>query len=116
MAGLATTRPSLIRQVAILAGIGIAPDLDLLWGRHSMETHSIGAAAIVASIAAWQRWPVASCPSGSPSRWRDVSPHPDAMGGHVVPIGVMLLWPFSGAHQTAGSVYAISRRYWRDDF
>ena len=39
-------------------------DLDLLIGRHSAETHSLGAALIVAAIAAWQRWPVAR------RRWR----------------------------------------------
>ena len=115
-------RPALVRQVAILAAVGVAPDLDLLIGRHSMETHSIGAAVIVASIAAWQRWPVA------PSRtliWIAVAlawlSHPllDALGSDTSPpIGVMALWPFSTAHfQTSWGVFeAISRRYWRDDF
>ena len=87
-----------------------------------METHSIGAAVIVASIAAWQRWPVA------PSRmliWIVVAvawmSHPllDALGSDTsAPVGVMALWPFSTAHfQTSLEVFeAISRRYWRDDF
>lgn len=122
LAGTPATRPAFVKQVAILAAIGIAPDLDLLIGRHSMETHSIGAAVIVASIAAWQRWPVA------PSRlmiWIVVAlawlSHPllDALGSDTSPpIGVMALWPFSTAHfQTSWGVFAaISRRYWRDDF
>ena len=41
-------RPGL-RQAAILALISMAPDLDLLWGRHSRETHSVGAALAVAA-------------------------------------------------------------------
>lgn len=122
MAGVAATRPSLIKQVAILVVIGVAPDLDLLWGRHNMETHSIGAAALVASVAAWQRWPVAASRT---TIWIAVAmawmSHPilDAMGSDTsVPIGVMALWPFSSTHmQTAWEVFgAISRRYWRDDF
>lgn len=122
MAGVAATRPSLIKQVAILVVIGVAPDLDLLWGRHNMETHSIGAAALVASVAAWQRWPVAASRT---TIWIAVAmawmSHPilDAMGSDTsVPIGVMALWPFSSTHvQTTWEVFgAISRRYWRDDF
>ena len=122
MAGRPGARSPLIAQVVILAGIGIAPDLDLLWGRHSMETHSVGAAAVVASIAAWQRWPVAASRT---TIWLAVAmawmSHPilDAMGSDTsVPIGVMALWPFSSAHfQTDWEVFgAISRRYWRDDF
>jgi inner membrane protein len=122
VAGPPEGRRALVRQVAILVAIGAAPDLDLLIGRHSMETHSIGAAVIVASIAAWQRWPVAS------SRmliWIAVVlawlSHPllDALGSDTsAPIGVMALWPFSTGHfQTSWGVFeAISRRYWRDDF
>lgn len=122
VAGRATARPALIRQVAILVAVGIAPDLDLLFGRHSMETHSIGAAAIVATIAAWQRWPVAA---SRMTTWMAVAmawlSHPilDALGSDTsVPIGVMAFWPFSRAHfQTTWEVFgAISRRYWRDDF
>lgn len=61
--GWALNRPSrawrpLLIQIAILAAIGTAPDLDIIWGRHSRETHSIGAALLMGGIAAWQRWPV----------------------------------------------------------
>jgi len=122
VAGKPETKPALLGQVTILVAIGIAPDLDLLIGRHSMETHSIGAAVLVASIAAWQRWPVA------PSRittWVAVAlawlSHPllDALGSDTsAPIGVMAFWPLSRDHfQTQWQVFeAISRRYWRDDF
>lgn len=122
VAGRPNARPELIKQVAILVAIGVAPDLDLLIGRHSMETHSIGAAVIVATIAAWQRWPVATSRT---TIWVAVAlawlSHPllDALGSDTsAPIGVMALWPFSREHfQTSWQVFeAISRRYWRDDF
>jgi membrane-bound metal-dependent hydrolase YbcI (DUF457 family) len=110
------------RQVALLAAIGIAPDLDLLIGRHSMETHSVGAAALVGALAAWRRWPVAS------TRTRIFAAvflawlsHPlfDTLALDTsTPLGVMLFWPFSREHlQTGWSVFAaISRRYWLDGF
>lgn len=122
VAGIATEPRSRIRQVAILVAIGLTPDLDLLIGRHSMESHSIGAAVLVASLAAWQRWPVAS------SRlviWVAVAlawcSHPilDALGSDTsAPLGVMGLWPFSSAHlHTGWDVFGpISRRYWLDNF
>jgi len=122
IAGIPTARPTLIKQVAILVAVGAAPDLDLLFGRHSMETHSVGAAAIIASIAAWQRWPVASSRT---TIWIAVAmawlSHPflDALGrDNSVPIGVMALWPFSRAHfQASFEVFGpISRRYWLDNF
>lgn len=109
-------------QIALLIAIGAAPDLDLLWGRHSRETHSVGAAIIVASLAAWQRWPVAS------TRWRIwfavcaawlTHPLLDALARDTsVPLGIMAFWPWSQEHyQTGLSVFGpISRRYWLDTF
>ncbi len=122
IAGTPVAKPALLRQVTILVAVGVAPDLDLLIGRHSMETHSTGAAAIVATIAAWQRWPVAASRT---TTWIAVAlawmSHPilDALGSDTsAPIGVMAFWPLSRAHvQTSFEVFgAISRRYWRDDF
>ena len=122
VAGKPSEKSALFRQVAILTAIGVAPDLDLLLYRHSMETHSIGAAVMVASLAAWQRWPVA----GSRTMiWIAVAlawlSHPiiDAFGSDTsVPVGIMAFWPFSREHvQTPLHLFAaISRRYWRDDF
>src|SRR3954452_11367330 len=51
-------------QAALLAAAGVAPDLDLLMGRHSAETHSLGAAILVATVAAGLRAPVASTRAG----------------------------------------------------
>ncbi len=122
VSGVPADRWGILRQTAILVAIGMAPDLDLLIGRHSMETHSLGAAIIVASVAAWQRWPLAS---SRLTIWVVVAlawmSHPllDALGSDTsVPIGVMAFWPLSDTHvQTGWEVFGpISRRYWRDDF
>jgi len=98
-------------QAAWLAGLAMAPDFDLLIGRHSGETHSLGAAALAASAAAVWRWPVAA------TRWRiwlaaflAWSSHPllDALSpDNSPPIGVMAFWPVSHAYlQTGLAVFA----------
>ena len=122
VAGVRTERRDRVRQVAILVAIGIAPDLDLVVNRHSMESHSIGAAVLVASLAAWQRWPVASSrlAIGVAVALAWLS-HPilDVLSSDTsAPLGVMALWPFSGAHVYTGwDVFGpISRRYWLDNF
>jgi membrane-bound metal-dependent hydrolase YbcI (DUF457 family) len=115
----ATSPKLLAAQVAILSALGVAADFDLLIGRHSRETHSIGAAVIVASIAAWQRWPLAC---GRTRIWLAACAawltHPllDALSFDTsVPQGVMLLWPFSGHHwQTGWAVFDSIYRNWRD--
>jgi len=100
-----------------LALVGMAPDLDLLWGRHGMETHSVGAAIIAGLVAllitrnrraavivalVWVAHPLLD------TLGEDSSP----------PYGVMLFWPFSRAHFIApfhvfDSIY---RAYWKFDF
>jgi hypothetical protein len=116
------SRAALTTQTAILAAVAAAPDLDLLWHRHSAETHSVGAALIVAGVAAAWAWPVAS------TRWRiflavfaAYATHPllDALYLDVSPpIGVMAFWPFSHAYvQTGWSVFGgIERRTGMPDF
>ena len=105
-------------QTTTLAIIGMAPDLDLLWGRHSRETHSIGAALIVAAIAAWRRWPV-----GAQTRSGIFAMALAAWGIHPIldvfsvdsdpPLGVMLWWPFShGFVHSAQSIFDPISRYW----
>ena len=122
VAGRATSRQAAWAQAATLVAVGVAPDLDLLWGRHSAETHSLGAAAIVASVAAWRRWPAAVTP------WRiwlavflAWCSHPllDALGRDgTPPLGVMAFWPLSNDYVLFPfRIFdAISRRYWEDGF
>jgi inner membrane protein len=118
----AASRAALGKQTAILAAIGLAPDLDLLIGRHSMETHSIGAALAVGAVAAWARWPLAATGWGTflaaGCAWLS---HPilDMLAlDTTAPLGVMFLWPLTTEHmQTGWSVFAaISRRYWVEGF
>lgn len=131
----------LLLQSAVLSVIGVAPDLDLLWGRHSMETHSIGA-ALIAGVAAFvlaRTLDVRTSTGGSygPSRFVRtlgvrtnlgaallvaavwfVHPLMDALGeDSSAPFGVMLLWPFSQEFFIAPLPIfdAISRMWWRDD-
>jgi inner membrane protein len=125
--GWAVARPSagrraLARQVAVLSAIAVAPDLDLLIGRHSMETHSLGAAVLVGALAAWRRWPLGA------GRWSTglaaglawlSHPIADALSLDTTPpIGVMFFWPASSERVLTGwSVFApISRRYWLPGF
>jgi membrane-bound metal-dependent hydrolase YbcI (DUF457 family) len=122
IAGLLAAGRAQWTQIAILVAIGVAPDLDLLWGRHSRETHSLGAALIVASVAAWQRWPVASTRTRI---WLAVCAawltHPllDAMSSDTsIPIGITAWWPLSSEFYTTGwDLFGpISRRYWLENF
>jgi hypothetical protein len=118
----AMSRKELMIQTGALAVVGVMPDLDLLIGRHSAETHSIGAAAIVASVAALARVPVAR---DRARIWLAIflawMTHPvlDAFtADNSVPIGIMAWWPFSSAHYHSGiAVFdSIYRRWWLPGF
>jgi membrane-bound metal-dependent hydrolase YbcI (DUF457 family) len=114
----ARTAGTLSYQAALLACIGMAPDLDLLIAQHRGESHSLGVAAVAASLAALVRWPVAA------SRWRiwlvvfaGWTTHLilDAMGSDTsAPLGVMAFWPFStGYFISDWQVFAPISRQWR---
>lgn len=121
-AGRAASKGDLFRRSLWLAGFGVAPDLDLLIGRHSGETHSLGAAILVALAAAWLRCPVASSRRRTfVAVWLAWMSHPllDWLGSDdSLPLGVMLFWPFSPAHAFAGVHWfaPITRRYWLPGF
>jgi membrane-bound metal-dependent hydrolase YbcI (DUF457 family) len=95
----------------------VAPDLDFLWGRHNMETHSLGA-AVFAGVAVWA-W--------KRNRWLAIAVTL-AWASHVLfdwlgsdttpPLGVMALWPVSSEYYFSNAFFfeAISRRYWLDNF
>ena len=111
-------RPGLWTQAAIFAAVAAAPDLDLLVHLHRGETHSLGAAVIVASVAAALRWPVA----GTRMRiWLAIfaayTTHPllDALAlDRAPPLGIMAFWPVSYAYvQSGAEVFApVSRSWW----
>lgn len=93
------------------------PDIDFLWGRHNMETHSVGFALLLGVLAlAWRRSPrvAAACTLAAVT-------HPllDWLGSDdSPPLGVMALWPLTSEffYADVWLFGAISRRYWRDDF
>jgi hypothetical protein len=120
--GVARPKPNgrpLFVQTAIFSVVGAVADLDLLIHRHRAETHSIGAAAIVATVGALWRWPVAD-------RRRLIwfalfaayCTHPllDALADDSsFPFGVMAMWPFNSHYYLLppmffGSIY----RNWRE--
>jgi inner membrane protein len=114
-------RRALVNRSLIIVALGLAPDLDLLIGRHSMETHSVGAAVLAGAVAAAFRWPIGA------TRFRIFvtaaivwSTHPvlDALGADTSPpFGVMMFWPFSREHVMFETVFhPISRRWWLPGF
>jgi membrane-bound metal-dependent hydrolase YbcI (DUF457 family) len=111
------TRPTHRTYLTICAVAACLPDVDFLWGRHSMETHSVGFAVIVGLLALgwWRSTGLAvACAL--------------AVGSHVLfdwlgsddtpPLGVMALWPFTNEFYMANAFIfdAISRRYWLPNF
>jgi inner membrane protein len=105
----AGTRRAFLMQAGTLALLGAAPDLDLLIGRHSQETHSLGAAAIVATAAAIWHWPVSPIDPSRSRIWLAAflawATHPllDALSPDTLaPIGVMAFWPLSREHYITG--------------
>lgn len=105
----------LVRAGAVAA---VLPDLDFLWGRHNMETHSLGA-AVAAGVVAWLWWR---------GQGRLALTVGLAWASHVLfdwlgsddtaPLGVMALWPVRSTFYFARAYVfeAISRRYWLDGF
>jgi inner membrane protein len=113
---LPTTRARVV-QVVAFAALGAAPDLDLLIGRHRLESHSVGLAAGVAALAMLMRWPLARSRllTGAAvfAAWFS---HPvlDALGTDTsTPKGITMWWPFSSAYvYTYAEVFLpISRRW-----
>ena len=105
------------RGLALCAVAACLPDLDFLWGRHNMETHSLGFAVLVglAVLAGSDRHGLAiACALGVASHvlfdWLGSDDSP--------PLGVMALWPLSSEFYFANAFVfeAISRRYWLPDF
>jgi membrane-bound metal-dependent hydrolase YbcI (DUF457 family) len=101
------------------ATAAMVPDMDFLWGRHNMETHSLGAAALAGvAVLAWTRgngvrlaWLVAVA-------W---STHVlfDWLGSDdTPPLGVMALWPVTSNFYFAHAYVfeAISRRTYLPNF
>jgi membrane-bound metal-dependent hydrolase YbcI (DUF457 family) len=112
-----------IRRSIIFSTLGMAPDLDLLFGAHSGPTHSLGAAVLV-GFAAW----LCLRTLGRESSGRMATACGLAYASHTLldwlgtdsspPIGIMALWPIGrGYYESHLHVFmAISRRYWLPEF
>lgn len=105
--------------VAVCAIAAVAPDLDFLWGRHNMETHSLGAAIFAGlAVLAWTRGRNPRLALAVMLAW---SSHVlfDWLGSDdTPPLGVMAFWPITREFYFADAFVfeAISRRYWLDNF
>ena len=100
------------KTAAILAGVALAPDLDLLVGDHRGISHSLGAACVMGALA----WAITRRP-----RWALATGL--AWASHVgldwlsndtrPPIGVMALWPAARDYYKAAiEVFPpVSRRF-----
>ena len=104
------------------AGFGLiaaAPDMDLLFGTHSMYSHSLGAVALTAIAALL--WTRGRQPRVAFACAAAVASHVllDWLGSDTTPpLGVMALWPFtSDFYQSPFFLFmAISRRWWLPGF
>ena len=107
------------RSLLWASAAAVAPDLDFLWGRHSMETHSLGAAVLAAlAVLLWTRGRGVRLAVIVGLAW---SSHVlfDWLGSDTTPpLGVMALWPFSSAFYFADAFVfeAISRRTYLPNF
>ena len=106
-------------QLGVLAVVACLPDLDFLWGRHNMETHSLGAAVLAGlAVLAWTRGRNRRLAMAVTLAW---STHVlfDWLGSDdTPPLGVMAMWPITSTFYFADAFVfeAISRRYWLENF
>ena len=116
------TRGAIQRSI-VFSALGMAADLDLLFGAHSGPTHGLGAAVLV-GFAAWlclrafgrgsSRTTAGACALAYASHtlldWLGTDSSP--------PIGIMALWPIGrDYYESHLHVFmAISRRYWLPGF
>ena len=100
-------------DVRLFAWLGMAADIDFLIGRHSYETHSVGAVVVVlAAVLAWTRTPRLAVAGGVAYASHILL---DWLGSDTTPpIGIMALFPFTtDFYQSELFVFdAISRRIW----
>jgi membrane-bound metal-dependent hydrolase YbcI (DUF457 family) len=115
------TRRALLRDPGLRAGVlaAVLPDLDFLWGRHNMETHSLGAALVaglaVLALTHGRRLWIALIVAAA---WASHVLFDWLGSDDTPPLGVMALWPLTSTFYFAGAYVfeAISRRYWLANF
>lgn len=111
------THPTDLTYLTWCVVAGCLPDVDFLWGRHSMETHSLFVAGAVGlavlAITRGRRLALACALAWASHVFFDWLGSDDSP-----PIGVMALWPLTANFYFADAFIfdAISRRYWLPGF
>jgi len=107
------------RTLLLASAAAVAPDLDFLWGRHNMETHSLGAAVLAAlAVLLWTRGRAVRLAAIVGLAWTSHVLF-DWLGSDTTPpLGVMALWPLSNTFYFADAFMfdAISRRTYLPNF
>jgi membrane-bound metal-dependent hydrolase YbcI (DUF457 family) len=101
-----------LAALATVTAAACLPDIDFLWGRHAMETHSVGAAVVAGVVvAAFARR--ADLALASTLAWCSHILFDWLGSDDFPPIGVMALWPFTDTFYFANAFVfdTISRRY-----
>jgi len=107
------------RTLVICAVAAVLPDLDFLWGRHNMETHSLGAAVLAGVVVlAWTRGRDRRLALLVALAWASHVLFDWLGSDDTPPLGVMALWPVSSRFYFAHAYVfeAISRRTWLPNF
>ena len=95
------------------------PDVDFLWGRHNMETHSLGAAVLAGlAVFAWTRGRDRRLALLVTLAWASHVLFDWVGSDDTPPLGVMALWPLTSNFYFAYAYVfeAISRRTWLPNF
>ncbi len=98
--------------LAVVTAAACLPDIDFLWGRHAMETHSVGA-ALLAGLVVYAFLRRADLAFACVLAWCSHILFDWLGSDDFPPIGVMALWPFTDNFYFANAFVfdAISRRY-----
>ena len=107
------------RTLVWCAAAAVLPDLDFLWGRHNMETHSLGAAVLAGlAVLAWTRGRSGRLAILVTLAWASHVLFDWLGSDDTPPLGVMALWPLTSKFYFAYAYVfeAISRRTWLPNF
>jgi membrane-bound metal-dependent hydrolase YbcI (DUF457 family) len=129
LAARSSRLPRPLLAAAIFAGLGVVPDVDVLVeGTHRLYTHSVGAVALVALLAAAS---LRAARAGGADAGTGVALVVAATGAYAshllldwlgddrsVPIGIRALWPFTDAYVQSDMRWfpPVERRYWLPGF
>ena len=84
------------RPLAVCAAAAVLPDIDFLWGRHNMETHSLGAAVLAGlGVLAATRGRQPRLAALVALAWASHALFDWLGSDDTPPFGVMALWPLT---------------------